>query len=78
MGVVGLLAYAGAAVQDILNGMLMDASKIMVNGKAVYNFTNIKIFWIVSVICMIVLIVPVLWAKKSKRGADDESASAAG
>lgn len=78
MGVVGLLAYAGAAAQDILNGMLMDASKIMVNGKAVYNFTNIKMFWIVSVICMIILIVPVLWAKKSKRGADDESASAAG
>lgn len=67
MGTVGLLAYAGAALQDIANGMLMDASKMMINGKVVYNFTNIKMFWIGSVILMVLLIIPVLWAKKSKK-----------
>jgi len=70
MGVVGLLSYAGAASQDVINGMLMDASKIMVNGKAVYNFDNIKMFWIGSVIMMIALIIPVLWAKKAQAKKD--------
>ncbi len=64
MGTVGLLAYAGAALQDIANGWLMDISKIMVDGKAVYNFDVINMFWIGSVAIMIVLIVPCLWAKK--------------
>jgi OPA family sugar phosphate sensor protein UhpC-like MFS transporter len=77
MGVVGLLAYAGAAVQDVLNGMLMDASIIMVNGKTVYNFDNIKMFWIVSVITMIILLVPILWAKKAQAKKDAELLSAA-
>ncbi|WP_346352897.1 MFS transporter [Azotosporobacter soli] len=67
MGTVGLLAYAGAAVQDVLNGWLMDSSKIMVKGVAVYNFSNIKMFWIGSVILMIILVLPTLWAKKPKK-----------
>lgn len=75
MGVVGLLAYSGAAVQDLLNGMLMDASKIMIDGKAVYNFTNIKMFWIGSIIMMIVLLIPILWAKKTQRKRTGEMAS---
>lgn len=78
MGVVGLLAYAGAAVQDVLNGMLMDASKIMVNGKAVYNFDNIKMFWIGSVIMMILFVVPVLWGKSAQAKKDAAALSKAG
>lgn len=64
MGTVGLLAYAGAALQDLANGWMMDLSKTVVNGKVVYNFDMITMFWMVSVAIMVLLIVPCLWAKK--------------
>lgn len=70
MGTVGLLAYAGAAIQDIANGWLMDASKTIVNGKAVYNFDNIMMFWMGSVGIMIILLIPTLWAKKKEKTAE--------
>ena len=66
MGVIGLLAYGGAALQDIVNGMLMDSAKVVVNGVTTYQFGTITTFWIGSVVLMTLLIVPTLWAKKNK------------
>jgi OPA family sugar phosphate sensor protein UhpC-like MFS transporter len=66
MGTVGLLSYAGAAAQDLINGWMMDAAKVVVNGKIVYNFDSIMMFWIGSVAIMVLLIIPTLWAKKKK------------
>ena len=66
MGAIGLLAYGGAAMQDIVNGMLMDAAKVVENGVTVYHFDTIIEFWIGSVILMTLLIVPTLWAKKGQ------------
>ena len=66
MGVIGLLAYGGAALQDIVNGILLDSAKVVVNGQTVYHFGTITTFWIGSVIIMTLLIVPTLWAKKVK------------
>ncbi|MBP2638760.1 MAG: major facilitator superfamily 1 [Firmicutes bacterium] len=67
MGTVGLLAYAGAAIQDVVNGWMMDLAKTVVNGKVIYNFDNIMLFWIGSVVIMVTLIVPTLWAKKKDK-----------
>jgi len=64
MGTVGLLAYAGAALQDIANGWLMDVGMTVIDGKTIYNFNMITMFWIGSVAIMVALIVPCLWAKK--------------
>lgn len=66
MGVIGLLAYGGAALQDIVNGMLMDSAKVVVNGVTTYQFGTITTFWIGSVVLMTLLIVPTLWAKKNR------------
>ena len=66
MGVIGLLAYGGAAVQDIVNGLLMDHAKVVVDGVTTYHFDAIMEFWIGSVALMTLLIVPTLWAKKVK------------
>ena len=66
MGMVGLLAYFGATAQEIINGVLMDMSKRVVNGVTTYNFGIINSFWILSVSAMILLVVPVLFAKKKK------------
>lgn len=72
MGVIGLLAYGGAALQDIVNGILMDSAKVVVDGVTTYHFETITNFWIASVVIMTLLIVPTLWAKKHKE-ADGEA-----
>jgi OPA family sugar phosphate sensor protein UhpC-like MFS transporter len=46
MGLVGLLTYIVAAVQDTLSGYLIDASKTMVRGVAVYSFRLVFTVWI--------------------------------
>lgn len=71
MGTVGLLAYGGAALQDVLNGVMMDASKLVVNGKVTYNFDNLIMFWMGSVAIMVLMIIPVLWAKKKDKTIDE-------
>ena len=65
MGVIGLMAYGGAALQELVNGFLMDSTKIVVNGVTTYNFDTLIMFWIGSVAVMTALIVPTLWAKKA-------------
>ena len=46
MGLVGLLTYIVAAVQDTLSGYLIDASKIVVNGVTTYSFKLVFTVWI--------------------------------
>lgn len=73
MGVIGLLAYGGAALQDIVNGILVDSAKVVnAAGQVTYHFDTIITFWIGSVALMTLLIVPTLWAKKHK---DNEEAA---
>lgn len=67
MGTVGLLAYGGAALQDVINGVMMDYGKTVINGKVSYNFEFIMMFWMGSVALMVLLIVPTLWAKKKSK-----------
>jgi OPA family sugar phosphate sensor protein UhpC-like MFS transporter len=46
MGLVGLLTYIVAAVQDTLSGYLIDASKTIVNGTPSYSFRLVFAVWI--------------------------------
>lgn len=46
MGVVGMFSYLGAALQDTVSGMLLDADSSVVDGATVYDFTNVQIFWV--------------------------------
>lgn len=59
MGMIGLFSYAGASAQDLLNGYLVDAYKVMVNGKPVYDFTHVTPFWVIAaaVACFLPLLV---------------------
>jgi len=53
-GLIGLFSYIGAATQDLISSFLIDDTKMMVEGKAVYNFDNAFIFWIgASVLSML-------------------------
>jgi OPA family sugar phosphate sensor protein UhpC-like MFS transporter len=46
MGLVGLLTYLAAALQDTLSGALIDASKKVVDGVATYTFEKVFAVWI--------------------------------
>jgi OPA family sugar phosphate sensor protein UhpC-like MFS transporter len=46
MGLVGLITYIVAAVQDTLSGHLIDASRTVINGVAHYSFRLVFAVWI--------------------------------
>lgn len=46
MGMIGLLSYFGAAIQEYISGMLINSHMTIVNGKKVYDFTLASEFWV--------------------------------
>ena len=54
-GIIGLFAYAGAALQDVVSGSVLESHKTLVDGKAVYNFDVIFWYWIGAAVLSIVL-----------------------
>ncbi|MGE0452696.1 MAG: MFS transporter [Vicinamibacteria bacterium] len=46
MGLVGLLTYIVAAVQDTLSGYLIDSSRVVLDGVATYSFERVFAVWI--------------------------------
>jgi len=45
-GVIGLFSYVGAATQEWISGLLIDAGKEVVGGTTAYNFDYAFYFWI--------------------------------
>jgi OPA family sugar phosphate sensor protein UhpC-like MFS transporter len=75
MGMVGLLAYFGATLQEIVNGRLMDLSKVVSNGVTTYDFSTIIQFWVVSTALMVAFVVPVLIAQIRKEHNEHNAAA---
>ena len=46
LGIVGVMSYAAAGIQDIASGYLIENNKTIINGETMYNFDTISIFWI--------------------------------
>jgi OPA family sugar phosphate sensor protein UhpC-like MFS transporter len=46
LGVVGIASYAGAGIQDILSGHLIEANKTVVEGVVRYDFSMAYYYWI--------------------------------
>ena len=55
LGIVGVMSYAAAGIQDIASGYLIENNKSIVNGETLYNFDTISIFWIGAAIISVVL-----------------------
>ncbi len=55
LGFVGGFSYMGAATQDWVSGALIDASRTVVDGKEIYDFTAAKYFWIGAAILSLFL-----------------------
>ncbi len=75
MGLVGLLTYLAAAVQDTLSGYLLDASKTVVDGVTTYSFRLVFAVWIGALV-LSTLFTASLWifSHLSKSKAEGEPA----
>lgn len=63
--VVGIASYLGAGLQDVMNGMLIEGHKTVVNGAEVYDFTYVNYFWIGAALLSVVLTL-LVWNAKPK------------
>jgi MFS transporter, OPA family, sugar phosphate sensor protein UhpC len=54
LGMVGIMSYAAAGIQDIVSGYLIEGNKSVVNGETVYDFSTITFFWIGAAVLSVV------------------------
>lgn len=76
LGVVGMASYAAAALQDVVNGVLLNNTKHMVNGVEVYDFSMIRWFWIGSAALSMILALLIWNAKHNDEAPIKEEAVA--
>lgn len=62
LGLVGIMSYAAAGIQDIASGYLIENNKSLLNGETVYNFETISVFWI-GAAALSVLFALMVWKK---------------
>lgn len=54
LGMVGIMSYLAAGIQDIASGYLIEENKTFVDGEAIYDFSIITFFWIGAAILSVV------------------------
>jgi OPA family sugar phosphate sensor protein UhpC-like MFS transporter len=65
MGMIGLLSYGGASLQEKVSGYLINAHKTIVNGKTVYDFSAAADFWVAAAVLSFIL-AALVWNAKVK------------
>jgi OPA family sugar phosphate sensor protein UhpC-like MFS transporter len=65
-GIIGLFSYLGAASQDWISGVLIEQTKVTVDGVTTYNFDNAFFFWIGASIASLLLALVAWNAKPSE------------
>lgn len=65
LGVVGIASYIGAGLQDVMNGVLIEGNKTIVNGVETYDFTYVNWFWIGAALLSVILTLLVWNAKRN-------------
>jgi OPA family sugar phosphate sensor protein UhpC-like MFS transporter len=56
MGMIGLFSYAGASLQEIVGGHLINAHKIIgADGRGIYDFSAVGNFWVIAAVFALVL-----------------------
>jgi len=55
MGLIGLFSYLGAALQDSVSGLLLDADKTVREGAILYDFDRAAAFWVGASLLSILL-----------------------
>lgn len=62
LGMVGIMSYVGAGIQDITSGFLIEGNKTVINGETAYDFSSISIFWVGAAVIS-VLFALMTWKK---------------
>jgi len=62
LGVVGVMSYLAAGIQDIASGYLIESNKQVINGTTIYDFNQITFFWIGAAIISTILAL-LVWKK---------------
>ncbi|MGC6422625.1 MAG: MFS transporter [Flavobacteriaceae bacterium] len=62
LGMVGIMSYAAAGIQDIASGYLIEGNKLVLKDDITYDFSSITIFWIGSA-ALSVLFALLAWKK---------------
>lgn len=65
LGVVGIASYLGAGLQDVMNGILIEGHKMVINGVETYDFTYVNWFWIGAAMLSVLLTLLVWKAKRN-------------
>ncbi len=65
MGMIGLLSYFGAALQEMVSGWLINAGMTVVEGKKVYDFTLAGDFWVGAAVASL-LLAALVWNVKAE------------
>tara|TARA_R110002096_G_scaffold334375_1_gene528157 strand:- start:746 stop:2050 length:1305 start_codon:yes stop_codon:yes gene_type:complete len=55
LGIVGIMSYLAAGIQDIVSGYLIENNKSVVDGITLYDFSSISVFWISAAVVSVVL-----------------------
>lgn len=54
LGVVGIMSYIAAGVQDIASGYLIEGNKTIIGTEVIYDFSEISIFWISAAVLSVI------------------------
>lgn len=65
MGMIGLLSYGGASLQEKVSGYLINAHKTVVDGKTIYDFSAAADFWVISAVLSFIL-AAMVWNAKAE------------
>jgi OPA family sugar phosphate sensor protein UhpC-like MFS transporter len=67
LGIVGIVSYIGAGLQDVINGVLIEGKKTVdATGADIYDFTYVNWFWIGAAAVSVLLTLPVWNAAKNR------------
>ena len=67
LGVIGVSSYMGAALQDIVSGFLIESRKTVVDGITVYDFHDMRLFWLAAAFVSLSLLTVILVGSSHKK-----------
>lgn len=67
LGVIGVSSYMAAGLQDILSGYLIESRKVVIDGATVYDFSQMRAFWLIAALMSFILLLVILYKANRKK-----------